>query len=185
MSACWLAKVEWQFDGFADFSFTGPLVFLGIAALVVGIVMANDGVRPTARRSRRDSSAEIMKSSTNASTVRPVAARPVGPLTRSARRELRAALRRDGNPVDVIVARMDQHDSLRGRVLNRSRGGLLIAVAGDAKVGELYRVRALHAPDELDWTPIEIRHCSNKGPENLWGCKFTREVPWNELLLFG
>jgi hypothetical protein len=70
-------------------------------------------------------------------------------------------------------------------VLDRSRGGLLLGVSHARRAGDLFWVRAVNAPAEMDWVPMQVRHCRERDGRWLWGCKFMRELPWCELLLFG
>jgi hypothetical protein len=98
----------------------------------------------------------------------------------------RIAVRRGGEPVPVWVAESsDPKRALDGTVVDRSRGGLLLAVDEGAEVGSLRYVRAYHAPEELGWVPLEVRHCRKQNERWLLGCKFTQELPWNIILMFG
>jgi hypothetical protein len=98
----------------------------------------------------------------------------------------RASLRRDGNPVDVLVKLHDGlGDPFSAPVLDRSRGGLRLLVPEAVPVTSLIQVRAPHAPDEVPWVQLQVRRCRPKGDAWEVGCSFTEEQPWSLLLLFG
>jgi hypothetical protein len=98
----------------------------------------------------------------------------------------RSSLRREGNPVGVVVSTDLTADSqLDGLVTNRSRGGVLLSLAQPFAVNTYLNIRAAHAPDDADWIRIEVRHCKQQGERWLLGCAFKDELPWGVLLLFG
>jgi hypothetical protein len=100
--------------------------------------------------------------------------------------EKRRAVRRGGEPVPVWIAESaDSASSSDGMVMDRSRGGLMLAVDKSAAVGSVKYVRAYHAPDDLEWVPLEVRHCRKQDERWILGCKFKKELPWNILLMFG
>ena len=98
----------------------------------------------------------------------------------------RASVRRDGVPVQVLLTsptlRAGQSD---GYVLDRSTGGLRVAVTAAIPAGTVLNVRAGNAPDTVPWVTILVRSCRNTGPHFELGCEFERTPPWNILLLFG
>ena len=98
----------------------------------------------------------------------------------------RASVRRDGVPVQVVLTsptlRTGQND---GYVLDRSTGGLRVAVSAAIPAGTVLQVRAGNAPDTVPWVTILVRSCRNAGPHYELGCEFERTPPWNILLLFG
>ena len=98
----------------------------------------------------------------------------------------RASVRRDGVPVQVVLTsptlRTGQND---GYVLDRSTGGLRVAVTAAIPAGTVLQVRAGNAPDTVPWVTILVRSCRNAGPHYELGCEFERTPPWNILLLFG
>jgi hypothetical protein len=103
-----------------------------------------------------------------------------------AKRDKRVWLRREGNPVEVLIADGSAATGpISGSVLNRSRGGLLISAPQPATVGSFLHVRAVHAPENSGWVAIEIRHCGQRNDRWLLGCKFRQPLPWSVLLLFG
>ena len=98
----------------------------------------------------------------------------------------RASVRRDGVPVQVVITsptlRSGQND---GYVLDRSTGGLRVAVKAAIAAGTVLQVRAGNAPDTVPWVTILVRSCRDSGPHFELGCEFERTPPWNVLLLFG
>ena len=98
----------------------------------------------------------------------------------------RASVRRDGVPVQIVLTsptlRAGQSD---GYVLDRSTGGLRVAVAAAIAAGTVLQVRAGNAPDTVPWVTILVRSCRDAGPHYELGCEFERTPPWNILLLFG
>jgi PilZ domain len=101
-------------------------------------------------------------------------------------REKRSSLRREGNPVEVLVDGATALDQpIKGLVIDRSRGGLQLSLEQPVKVGSLLRVRPPTAPEDLPWVEILVRHCQARGDRWHLGCAFTEELPWSVLLLFG
>ena len=98
----------------------------------------------------------------------------------------RASVRRDGVPVQVNLTsptlRGGQND---GYVLDRSTGGLRVAVTAAIPAGTVLQVRADNAPDTVPWVTILVRSCRDTGPHFELGCEFEKTPPWNILLLFG
>jgi hypothetical protein len=101
-------------------------------------------------------------------------------------REKRGSLRRGGNTVPVAVTFAEsQAEPVEGNVLDRSRGGLRLALRQPVEVGKLLAVRAPHFPDDLASVRIRVRHCQQRGESWLLGCQFVDELPWSILLMFG
>jgi hypothetical protein len=98
----------------------------------------------------------------------------------------RASLRRDGNPVDVLISLHEGTVSpYRASVIDRSRGGVRLAVPARIPVTSVIRIRAEHAPEGSPWVQLEVRRCDPRGEEWVIGCRFTEDHPWSILLLFG
>jgi hypothetical protein len=70
-------------------------------------------------------------------------------------------------------------------VIDRSRGGLGMVTSEMLPVGAVVEVRAAHAPEDTPPIRVEVRSCRRRGYRWKVGCKFTAEVPWITLLLFG
>jgi len=98
----------------------------------------------------------------------------------------RASVRRDGVPVQVLLTSPSlRNGQSGGYVLDRSTGGLRVAVPAAIPAGTVLNVRAGNAPDTVPWVTILVRSCRDTGPHFELGCEFERTPPWNILLLFG
>jgi hypothetical protein len=93
--------------------------------------------------------------------------------------------RRTGNPVDVRLTDAAGKQPYEAVVIDRSRGGLCILSDRSARVGQILKVRAIHAPENVDWLPIEVRHCKQRDGKYRFGCAFKEKPPWSVVLLFG
>lgn len=103
-------------------------------------------------------------------------------------KERRDSVRRAGNPIPVRVNAVPVAAASSGSpavVLDRSTGGLCIAVDRALSPGQLVHVRAEAAPDSSPWVRVEVRSCRKDGRFYQIGCRFTDRVPWGVLLLFG
>lgn len=99
----------------------------------------------------------------------------------------RHALRRGGNPIAVIITDAEgQGEPLRGYVLDRSTGGLCLAVPEPVEEGSVISVKTTNAPQTTPWIQVEVRNCRPIS-DSEWelGCKFEKTPPWGILLLFG
>jgi hypothetical protein len=100
--------------------------------------------------------------------------------------EKRRSLRRNGNPVTVLISdALIPGKPLRGLVLDRSRGGLYLSVPHRIDAGCLLTVRTLDFPDSVASVRLLVRHCKENGKEWRIGCQFVEKLPWSVLLLFG
>jgi hypothetical protein len=104
--------------------------------------------------------------------------------------ERRSAVRRAGNPVPVRVNATGQSPAAGGRteaafVLDRSTGGLCLALDRQLSPGQVVHVRAECAPDTTPWVPVEVRNCRKEKGRYEVGCQFAAPLPWAVLLLFG
>jgi hypothetical protein len=98
----------------------------------------------------------------------------------------RGSMRREGPPVKVVLSAASfrsKHDV--GYVLDRSTGGLRIAMRLSMAPGSTMQVRAANAPDSVPWVTLIVRNCRNAGQHYELGCEFDKTPPWNVLLLFG
>ena len=98
----------------------------------------------------------------------------------------RGTIRREGRPVRVQVA----SPALKGGVetayvLDRSTGGLRLALTAALAPGITLQVRADNAPDNIPWVTVLVRNCRHAGQHYEIGCEFDKTPPWNVLLLFG
>lgn len=98
----------------------------------------------------------------------------------------RSSVRRDGAPIKVLVSSPAfQTGQDYGYVLDRSTGGLRIALGTAVAAGTSLMVRACHAPDTVPWVTVLVRSCKPAGQHHELGCEFEKTPPWNVLLLFG
>jgi hypothetical protein len=99
----------------------------------------------------------------------------------------RGLVRRDGEPVEVVLAAgPDGSQTLRGRVMDRSADGLGLQLPCEVPPGEGLAVRAAAAPDGTPWTAVRVKHCRPVDGD-CWaiGCEFVPAPPQNTLPLFG
>jgi hypothetical protein len=54
-----------------------------------------------------------------------------------------------------------------------------------ANPGDGLVVRAVNAPEGTPWAPVEVVHCEKSGSAWALRCRFTTDLPWSVLLLFG
>jgi len=98
----------------------------------------------------------------------------------------RGAVRREGTVVRVKVAAPPFRNGLgEGFVLDRSTGGLRIAVTTPLEPGIIVQVRATNAPETVGFVGVLVRSCRKNGEFYELGCEFEKTPPWNVLLLFG
>jgi hypothetical protein len=118
-------------------------------------------------------------------TEAPAAPAPVDVFLHGGTRERRAAPRRRGNSVEVFFAPAPNREALHGWVVDRSVGGLCVAIEQPVQQGEVWHVRPRNAPTSAPWTAVEVRTC--KAEEGGWevGCRFLQTPQWNVMLLFG
>ena len=98
----------------------------------------------------------------------------------------RGAVRREGQLVRVLVASpMFRNGADEGYVLDRSTGGIKLAMKTPVVVGGTLQVRAANAPDNVGFIAVIVRSCRENGDHFEVGCEFDKTPPWNVLLLFG
>src|SRR5262245_39387626 len=98
----------------------------------------------------------------------------------------RGSSRRDGPPVRVLLSSTTFRNGVTdGFVLDRSTGGLRIAMPTAIAPGSTMQVRAVNAPDTVGFVTVIIRSCRKNGDFFEIGCEFEKTPPWNVLLLFG
>jgi hypothetical protein len=101
-------------------------------------------------------------------------------------RDRRRHMRRKGKPVKALLLKpTGGPERISCWVVDRSRNGLGLVIKKPLAVGTRYDIRAVHAPEDLPRITIEVRNCRPRG--HVWraGCKFTTDLPWSVLLLFG
>jgi PilZ domain len=98
----------------------------------------------------------------------------------------RNSVRRDGQPVKVLIASPTlRNGEDEGYVIDRSTGGLRIAMKVKLPKGTTVQVRAANAPETVPWVNIVIRSAVDVEKHFEHGCEFEKTPPWNVLLLFG
>jgi hypothetical protein len=101
-------------------------------------------------------------------------------------RDRRAALRRGGNPVAILISDAEARTKPSpGWVIDRSTGGLCLSVSDAVVEGTVLSVRTSNAPETIPWVQLEVKNCRAVGGEFELGCQFVRTPPWSVLLLFG
>jgi hypothetical protein len=99
--------------------------------------------------------------------------------------ERRRGVRRWGKPTEVVLTSSLLPAPIRGLVLNRSTGGLAIAVEQEAQQGAVFLVRSVEAPASVPAVAVEVRHCQPVSGRFILGCQFQAEIPWNVRVWFG
>jgi hypothetical protein len=98
----------------------------------------------------------------------------------------RRSLRRKGKPVKALLSDPATGEPpLVAWVVDRSRGGVALVVPRRLSPGAVLNILPCDAPEGLEPLRVEVRSCRRKGHRWLAGCKFTAELPWGVLLLFG
>jgi hypothetical protein len=108
------------------------------------------------------------------------------PFVQGSAGEQRAAPRRKGNPVAVLLGDAEgKIEPIPGTVLDRSVGGLRLLVGVPIAVGRLLRVRPAETAPSTPWVQIEVKN--TRQVEQRWeiGCQFVHTPSWGVLLLFG
>jgi hypothetical protein len=100
--------------------------------------------------------------------------------------ERRVALRRQGNPIEVLVSDAEATlEPVRGWVRDRSMGGLCLLVSEEVVPGTILSVKPRKGPPGMSWLQAEVRSCKQDQDGYELGCQFVRQPPWAVMLLFG
>lgn len=98
----------------------------------------------------------------------------------------RETVRREGAPVRVFLASPNFRNGMSdGFVIDRSTGGLKVAMSLAMAPGSTMQVRAVNAPDTIGFVTVIVRSCRKNTDFYEIGCEFEKTPPWNVLLLFG
>ncbi len=100
--------------------------------------------------------------------------------------ERRRSVRRSGMPTAIHLLDISRSKKPQEAfVLDRSTGGVRIAVSKICSIGSILQIRPHHCDAETPWVKIIVRSCREIGDYFEIGCQFEAELPWNILLLFG
>lgn len=104
-------------------------------------------------------------------------------------KEKRNMFRRQGNPVEVQVAFPDDRTSPAiGSLMDRSVGGMKIAMFHEIPVGSIIVVRPERGGEMAPWVELEIRSCrpsTEMSEQYEIGCQYVKVPPYSIQLLFG
>jgi hypothetical protein len=110
------------------------------------------------------------------------------PIATARHDERRRAIRRGGLPTPIYIV-----DAKGGRkakvteayVLDRSTGGLRLALESQVQVGSALMAKPSNAPEGFEWVRMNIRSCREVGDYYEVGCQFDQELELSRLLMFG
>ncbi|HKA08457.1 MAG TPA: PilZ domain-containing protein, partial [Gemmataceae bacterium] len=108
------------------------------------------------------------------------------PLLAARHDERRRSTRRSGMPTPILVV-----DAKGGRhawdayVLDRSAGGIRIALEKSCPVGSMLLARPSNAPEGFEWVKVTVKSCREVGDYFEIGCQFENELELSRLLMFG
>ena len=97
----------------------------------------------------------------------------------------RKSVRRGGPVTPVRVARTPGGHAEEGVVVDRSTGGLCLALDRLYQDGSTLFVRPDVATADCPWVAVTVRHCRGCRDYHLAGVEFPAPPPWNVLLQFG
>jgi hypothetical protein len=117
---------------------------------------------------------------------RPQAPAP-DPFVHGSASEQRKSLRRQGNPVEVLITDplSTTASPWTGYVVDRSVGGLCLLVEDPIPTNATLSVRPTNAPDMTPWVEVVVKACREVNPGHEVGCQFVKTPPWSVLLMFG
>jgi hypothetical protein len=151
----------------------GGLIVVLVSPTLVGRVIRAAGRRTTQRRSTAAATKE-------APSGRRTQSRPPVPA------DQRRHQRRSGHAKRVLLrVGRSGREPLTCWVSNRSRGGLSLVAELPLAPLTIVEVRPSDAPDDVPWVKLEVRSCRPKADRWYLGCRFTEELPWAVVLLFG
>jgi hypothetical protein len=100
--------------------------------------------------------------------------------------EKRSSVRRTGKLIKVLITDAKaQSKPMEGWVIDRSMGGLCVALPDKVPETTILSLRTVDAPREVPWVQVEVRRCESRGDRYEIGCQFVRTPSWSILLLFG
>jgi hypothetical protein len=119
----------------------------------------------------------------------PAGTAPAQPAAEPKKKNQRESSRRLGNTVEVHVGSPDnKKDPGIGSVLDRSMGGIRLALYHKVEVGAILSVHPVHADNMVPWVDLEVRSCKPSAEmSDLFevGCQYVKSPPYSIQLLFG
>jgi hypothetical protein len=104
-------------------------------------------------------------------------------------KDQRFAYRRHGNPVQVYIKSTGaEQEPALASILDRSVGGVRMAIYQEVEVGGVFAIRPINADDMVPWVEIEVRSCqpsSELRDQFEVGCQYVKSPPYSIQLLFG
>lgn len=101
--------------------------------------------------------------------------------------ERRRAIRRAGLPTPILV--VDPNSRRRkpaeAYVLDRSTGGLRLAMESPHPMGTRLQAKPSNAPSDFVWVEMIVRNCKETGDYFELGCQFDSDLELSRLLMFG
>jgi len=102
--------------------------------------------------------------------------------------ERRRSIRRGGLPTPILV--VDAKGGKRAKateayVLDRSSGGLRLAVERSFVTGAALLAKPGNAPEGFEWVKLVVRNCREVGDYFELGCQFETDLELSRLLMFG
>jgi hypothetical protein len=101
--------------------------------------------------------------------------------------ERRRSLRRAGlpTPLHIVDPKTRRRRPAEAYVLDRSTGGLRVAIEKPFSIGDRLQAKPMNAPDDYEWVNLVVRNCKETGDYFELGCQFDSELELNRLLMFG
>jgi hypothetical protein len=102
--------------------------------------------------------------------------------------ERRRSIRRGGLPTPILV--VDSKGGKRAKateayVLDRSTGGLRLALERAFPAGSALLAKPGNAPEGFEWVKLVVRNCREVGDYFELGCQFETDLELSRLLMFG
>jgi hypothetical protein len=102
--------------------------------------------------------------------------------------ERRRSIRRGGLPTPILV--VDSKGGKRAKateayVLDRSTGGLRLALERAFPAGSTLLAKPGNAPEGFEWVKLVVRNCREVGDYFELGCQFETDLELSRLLMFG
>jgi hypothetical protein len=164
---------------FSGFSPTDPSMWLALGAgLVVILVFLILG----RRKAKRFAGPVVLPSAPTASS------NWEGPHPSARHDERRRSIRRGGLPTPILV--IDSKAGKRAKateayVLDRSSGGLRLALEKAIPAGSALLAKPGNAPEGFEWVKLVVRNCREVGDYFELGCQFETDLELSRLLMFG